>query len=188
MNYKHGDSKTPLYRCWRAMLNRCELPTHAAYKDYGARGIAVCAEWHDYPTFKSWALRSGYALGLTLDRTDNERHYEPANCQWTSQRAQNRNKRSTRWIAAFGETKLATDWLTDTRCPLTSVSTLYKRLDRGVPAEAAISEPDPSKFKARCKHGHDMTPDNTYVNSNGARCCRACGRRRSNDYRSKERQ
>lgn len=30
--------------------------------------------------------------------------------------------------------------------------------------------------KTHCKHGHEFTPENTYVNKNGHRLCRACGR------------
>lgn len=32
------------------------------------------------------------------------------------------------------------------------------------------------KSKTHCKHGHEFTPDNTYVRSNGARMCKTCGR------------
>jgi len=28
-----------------------------------------------------------------------------------------------------------------------------------------------------CKHGHEFTPENTYINARGQRVCRACGRR-----------
>jgi hypothetical protein len=30
--------------------------------------------------------------------------------------------------------------------------------------------------KARCKHGHDFTPENTYIKPNGFRACRTCKR------------
>lgn len=29
-------------------------------------------------------------------------------------------------------------------------------------------------LKSHCKHGHEMTPENTYVNTAGARCCKIC--------------
>lgn len=35
--------------------------------------------------------------------------------------------------------------------------------------------------QSRCKHGHEFTPDNTYVNQ-GSRYCRACHRVRSREY------
>lgn len=36
--------------------------------------------------------------------------------------------------------------------------------------------------KAECKYGHEFTPDNTRINSRGARCCMEC-RRRNNQRR-----
>ena len=40
---QHGMSKHPAYWVWRSMRDRCRLPTHQAWKNYGARGITVCA-------------------------------------------------------------------------------------------------------------------------------------------------
>ena len=37
--------------------------------------------------------------------------------------------------------------------------------------------------KTHCRHGHEFTPENTYINSSsGARCCRECGRRAARKY------
>lgn len=33
-----------------------------------------------------------------------------------------------------------------------------------------------------CIHGHEMTPENTRIEKDGRRCCRACNRRRSLEY------
>ena len=38
-----------------------------------------------------------------------------------------------------------------------------------------------------CKHGHDMTPRNTYTNSQGTRVCRACVRASRKRYSAKHR-
>lgn len=37
-----------LYNIWTGMIQRCENPLRAKYEDYGARGISVCDEWHDF--------------------------------------------------------------------------------------------------------------------------------------------
>lgn len=42
----------------------------------------------------------------------------------------------------------------------------------------------PTTNKSHCRHGHEMTPGNTYVHR-GTRYCRACGRRRSAAARRK---
>jgi hypothetical protein len=75
------------------MLQRCENPNNTAYKNYGARGISVCDEWHDYPTFKEWAMENGYSEELTLDRIDVNGNYEPSNCRWTTHSVQMSNRR-----------------------------------------------------------------------------------------------
>lgn len=38
------------------------------------------------------------------------------------------------------------------------------------------------RAKTHCKHGHEYTPENTYVMKSGGRACRACQRRSSLDY------
>ena len=41
----HGMSKTPLYKCWEDMIQRCNNSNSKNFKYYGARGISVCDEW-----------------------------------------------------------------------------------------------------------------------------------------------
>src|SRR5262245_39727606 len=40
-----GKERSPEYRAWCAMLQRCCNPSNAAYGRYGGRGINVCDEW-----------------------------------------------------------------------------------------------------------------------------------------------
>ena len=46
------------------MMRRCYNETSVAYKDYGAKGITVCLEWHDRENFRKWAIENGYEKGL----------------------------------------------------------------------------------------------------------------------------
>ena len=43
--YASGRRKTPEYRAWCAMKNRCNNPANGNFKYYGARGIGVTQEW-----------------------------------------------------------------------------------------------------------------------------------------------
>lgn len=95
-NHKHGharhDYETKTYRCWKSMIQRTTNPTNSHWKYYGARGITVCDRWrHSYEYFLSDMGES--PPGLTIDRIDNDRGYEPGNCRWADYSTQNNNKR-----------------------------------------------------------------------------------------------
>lgn len=91
--FVHGYADTKLYRAWTEMLYRCENDKNASYANYGGRGIAVCPEWHDFLTFKEWAMSHGYKEGLTIERIDVNKGYEPSNCIYADRTVQNRNTR-----------------------------------------------------------------------------------------------
>lgn len=100
------------YPTWYAMMKRCYSPSNHNYKRYGARGITVCEEWHNYKCFELWA-NSTYPAGeqkLTLDRIDNDKDYCPANCRWVTMKTQSNNRRSNTFYTLNGETKTFTEW------------------------------------------------------------------------------
>ena len=73
------------------MKNRCK---NINDKNYGGRGITVCPQWLDgFKPFYDWAMNNGYQEGLSIDRTDNEGHYTPDNCKWSTTQEQNLNQR-----------------------------------------------------------------------------------------------
>ena len=76
------------------MRARCNNPNHSRYKDYGGRGIRICAEWNRFDAFREWALINGYREDLTLDRMDNDKGYEPSNCRWATYKEQRHNRRN----------------------------------------------------------------------------------------------
>ena len=78
---------------WRCMLMRCENEHCTTYARYGHYGIKVCPEWHDFETFKQWAISHGYADDLTIDRIDPDGNYEPDNCRWITASENSRRAR-----------------------------------------------------------------------------------------------
>lgn len=106
----HGDTGSRLYVIWRHMMERCEKAADPAYKHYGGRGVSICKEWHDYETFRSWAISSGYDETLTLDRIDVNGNYEPNNCRWATHREQQLNRRNNVRVSFGGETKTLSEW------------------------------------------------------------------------------
>ena len=84
-NKTHGEGHgngTRLYHIWCGMRQRCNNPNHHAWNLYGGKGVKLCDEWNDYPTFKAWALANGYADNLSIDRIDPSKGYCPENCRW----------------------------------------------------------------------------------------------------------
>lgn len=141
----HGDSDNKhtvrLYRIWAGMKTRCDNPSCHNHNLYGGRGITVCTEWAtSYETFRDWAIRSGYTELLSIDRIDNSLGYFPDNCRWATRAIQSRNKRSNRFVVAFGETKCIQDWARDTRCNV-PFTTLIRRINDGWDIEEAITTP-----------------------------------------------
>lgn len=95
----HGMSTHPAYWVWRSMRDRCRLPSHQAWKNYGARGIQVCDRWNE--SFENfWAdMGRSYLPGLTLERMNNSKGYNLKNCAWVDWKTQARNRRNAKMIA-----------------------------------------------------------------------------------------
>lgn len=99
-----------LYWAWKSMKQRCLNPKCKAYKNYGDRGINICAEWYEFEPFYNWAISNGYKTGLDLDRIDNDAGYSPNNCHWVTRRDNLNNRRVTTKLTVNGETKSRTEW------------------------------------------------------------------------------
>lgn len=92
--HRSRGSRSPEHYSWAAMRSRCNNPKHTAYKNYGGRGITVCAEWDSFEQFlKDLGPRPP---GKTLDRMNVDGNYTPANVRWATSSEQNRNKRCLR--------------------------------------------------------------------------------------------
>ena len=96
----HGQTRRgkhhPLYKVWAEMRRRCNDARRPKYKDYGGRGIRVCERWEGVEGFANFLADMGERpKGLTLDRIDNDGHYEPGNCRWATATEQRRNRRDS---------------------------------------------------------------------------------------------
>jgi hypothetical protein len=98
---KHGHNtrrygKSPEYNSWDDMISRCYRPSHGSYKNYGARGIAVCQRWRD--SFEAFLNDMGLkpSADYSIDRKDGNKGYAPDNCRWSTRHEQNSNRRPHR--------------------------------------------------------------------------------------------
>lgn len=98
---KHGGYKTRLYQVWCGIKQRCYWPMHISWKDYGGKGITMCAEWRDsFAAFRDWAVAAGYIVGLVIDRKENSQGYSPDNCRWATYDESGQNTSHTRLTIA----------------------------------------------------------------------------------------
>jgi hypothetical protein len=58
--FVHGESHSPTYNSWSAMIQRCTNPNDPAYYRYGGCGITVCDRWL---TFTKFFCRHGRKTG-----------------------------------------------------------------------------------------------------------------------------
>lgn len=87
-----GRVRSPEFRAWVAMKQRCENPNVPHFDTWGGRGIGVCARWADFPTFLA-DMGPRPSAKHSLDRIDPNGNYEPGNCRWTTKDVQQHNVR-----------------------------------------------------------------------------------------------
>lgn len=107
-NTIHGMSRTPTYKTWVKIKQRCLNPNNSRFKDYGGRGIKVCDHWMKFENF--YKNMGDKPEGKSIDRINNDGDYEPKNCKWSTakQQAENRRPKSSgpaeqKWFRAWKE-------------------------------------------------------------------------------------
>lgn len=120
------------------IVNRCRPLSDKAAR-YHARGITVCERWRGRGATDRFIADLGYRphVGLSVDRIDNSRGYEPRNVRWSTPLEQSRNTRQNRLITFRDKTQPLSAWTADLGVTKTA---MRKRLATW-PLERALTEP-----------------------------------------------
>lgn len=115
--YKHGLRKTRFWHIWKSVKKRCLNSDDTTYHSYGGRGIKICKEWLDFQNFYEDMFpdycEAAYQLGeknISIDRKNNNGHYEFENCRWITRLEQSNNRRNNRLLTYQGKTQTIKQW------------------------------------------------------------------------------
>lgn len=136
---KHGFAGTRIYHTWRLMIDRCENTNNKSYKNYGGKGIKVCAEWKNVENFVNWSKAHGYADNLTIDRIDSKKDYSPDNCRWVDRKTQNNNTSRNHLLTYNGKTQTLAQWSEETGINYGCLKTRINKL--GWSVEKSLTTP-----------------------------------------------
>lgn len=131
-----GRQETPEYRTWQHVLNRCNKPGNEAFPAYGGRGIRVHATWvNDFAAFLAY-VGPRPSPKHSIDRIDNNGHYEPGNVRWATKKEQARNRKSNKRLTLNGKTHIIQEW-----AELLGINacTIRRRLQLGWSTEEALT-------------------------------------------------
>lgn len=105
----NGLSHTPEYKVWKEMIRRCTDTNHKRYAEWGGRGIVVCERWMVFSNFiDDIGLRPD--KGMSIERRNNDKGYNPENCHWATAVEQNNNTKANRLMTFMGVTKTMAIW------------------------------------------------------------------------------
>ena len=87
----------PDYSRWLAIRQRCTNPNSWNYYRYGAKGITYSPIFDSFQAFAEYiSSLPGYGTpGVTLDRIEGSKGYEPGNLRWSTQSTQVANQLSS---------------------------------------------------------------------------------------------
>ncbi len=110
---------------WKNLRRRCLNPKRKEYPRYGGRGIMICERWAVFANFIS-DVGPRPTPAHSIERRDNDGHYEPANCYWATDQEQRWNKSTTLRITHDGVTLNVAEWAAKTGLPPKIIRSRYR--------------------------------------------------------------
>lgn len=102
LNKNHGQTNTKVWKTWRGILERTTKQYSPNYLRYGANGIGLHKDWHDFQSFLNY-IGSPPSKYHSIDRIDNSKGYEPGNVRWATPKEQARNRSTNVYVSIEGE-------------------------------------------------------------------------------------
>lgn len=136
INLSHGKYKSPEYRTWVKMKERCYNPNTERYPSYGGRGITVCERWLN--SFENFYEDMGKKpKGYSIERINVDGNYEPNNCKWASSQEQHYNKTNTLYVEYKNENKSLSEL-----CKIYALNykSVWKQYKKGVTFEEILTK------------------------------------------------
>jgi len=112
-NYRHGQVSTMLYSLWANIRSRTVTGSSDKRKGYKGRGITMHTPWvDDFVSFHTWIVENlgERPQGLSLNRLDNDKGYEPGNLEWATPKQQANNTRRNVYVEFQGERLTVAQW------------------------------------------------------------------------------
>lgn len=128
---KHGRTETPEFSTWTDIQTRCYNPNIKGFANYGGRGIRVCDRWLE--SFENFLADMGPRPegDYSIERENNDGHYEPSNCRWATRIEQANNRRTNVKVTIDGVTKNLQAWALEHGVELSTASLRHKQGLRG---------------------------------------------------------
>lgn len=122
-NTSHGYARrgkvSGTYRTWQYIFDRLKYDPHYA-------NVVVCDRWLVFENFlKDMGERPE---GMTLDRVDNSKGYEPGNCRWATQLQQQNNRTNNLMLTHGGTTMSLSAWCRERGWPYEATRKAYHNL------------------------------------------------------------
>lgn len=124
-NTTHGHAPrgkvSSTYRHWQYIFDRLK-------NDPDYAGVTVCERWLKFENFlEDMGL---HPAGLSLDRIDNNKGYEPGNCRWATMETQQNNRTNNLVITHNGISQSLSLWCRSLGLPYESTRVKFHRLGR----------------------------------------------------------
>lgn len=87
----HGMRYTPTYSSWMSAKDRATNKNSKDFHRYGAVGIGMAERWLKFENFLEDMGEK--PEGMSIDRINPFKGYEPGNCRWATAKEQARNRK-----------------------------------------------------------------------------------------------